>query len=166
MSDISDQKQKRPQVAVRCLDDENGEASSGLSDSAPTPVSGQWPTEPQPLTKDQYYDWLSTAYDIFLCAIPVFLAVKTTLCIVAEHLDKSHRGYSIDQLTPLTGFLIKFNEQVCFVPELSRSLSSPIFLTLPIASHSLHYRFRHDHVHSCASICSLQGTRRRVHHRS
>lgn len=52
------------------------------------------------------------AYDIALCVIPFALMAKAILCIVASVIDRVHSGYAIDEVSNLTLYLIKFNQQV------------------------------------------------------
>lgn len=115
----------------------------------------QWPVEPGSLVADRQYDIFMTVYDSFLCAIPLFLIAKTSLCIYAHNLDKYHSGYTIDAVSRLTIFLLNFNDQVSLRHVLPPLLAS---LTNVQARHCLHDSFRYYHVHPCQTTGSLQST--------
>lgn len=112
----------------------------------------QWPIEPGSIVADRRYDIFMTIYDIFLCAIPLFLIAKTSLCIYAHQLDKYNSGYSIDAVSQLTTLLLNFNDQVSWHHKLPPPLTS---LTHEQACHCLYDSLRHYNVHPCQAIGSL-----------
>ncbi len=71
-----------------------------------------WPTEPESLTSTRAYDIGMNLYDVFLCALPTILIIKTSLCIVAQRIDGQLNEYTIDFVSPLTTALLFVNEQV------------------------------------------------------
>lgn len=100
-----------PLVTVSCS--ETHPKDCLIADQTTQAVTLQsWPVEPAPLAADPTYDILMDIYDSFLCAIPLFLIAKTSLCIYAHHIDKENRGNYIDQVSRLTTFLLNFNDQV------------------------------------------------------
>jgi hypothetical protein len=72
----------------------------------------RWLPEPQELEIDAKSRRLLTAFDAFLIAIPILLMVKIVLCMVASVIDRKHQDASIDAVSNLTIFLVKFNSQV------------------------------------------------------
>lgn len=86
--------------------------SSVPSQKGQAVTPGQWPIEPGSLAADRHYDILMNVYDTFLCAIPLFLIAKTSLCIFAHQLDIENRGLMVDRVSSLTIFLLRFNDQV------------------------------------------------------
>jgi hypothetical protein len=75
-------------------------------------LPAQWPAEPHPLAPEPKDERWLLAYDIALCVIPFALMAKAILCIVASVIDRVHSGYAIDEVSNLTLYLIKFNQQV------------------------------------------------------
>jgi hypothetical protein len=72
----------------------------------------EWPNRPHPLKPPSKTEMLLDAFDISLIAITVALIVKAALCIVASHVDKQNHGYTIDQASMLSRYLIQFNRRV------------------------------------------------------
>lgn len=73
----------------------------------------RWLTRPKSLASGKPMELAMHIYDGLLCAISIALIVKTTLCIVAHHLEKVHGGdIDIRNTTSLTLSLVRVNEQV------------------------------------------------------
>jgi hypothetical protein len=71
-----------------------------------------WAAEPKHLRADVTSERLMLVFDIFLIAIPAVLIIKIILCLIAYGIDKWKRNISIETVSPLSVFLVKFNEQV------------------------------------------------------
>lgn len=70
------------------------------------------PMQGAALTEDRWWELFYDIYDSFLIAIAVVLLVKTSLCVYAYNKDKYSRGLSLDAVSRMTVYLIRFNEQV------------------------------------------------------
>lgn len=72
-----------------------------------------WPMQPKPLVSRKPMEAAMDVYDVLLCAIPIALIVKTTLCIVAHRREKIYGGdFDIRLTTSLTLSLVSLNKQV------------------------------------------------------
>ncbi|EXJ73738.1 uncharacterized protein A1O5_03500 [Cladophialophora psammophila CBS 110553] len=71
-----------------------------------------WPSEPKPLANNPFNEITLDMYDVCLCLIPVALMVKIGLCLYAEKQDSYNTAYFIDEVSMLTTYLIRFNNQL------------------------------------------------------
>jgi hypothetical protein len=98
------------QAPFERIRESNSRHGSGPEDENVRPQ--EWFSDPKQLQADAKAEYLASAYDGFLIAIPVVLITKTILCIVASRLDRWHQNVEIGAVTHLTIFLVGFNGQV------------------------------------------------------
>ncbi|KIY03227.1 uncharacterized protein Z520_01694 [Fonsecaea multimorphosa CBS 102226] len=92
---------------------ELNQSNASLPNSRQDPwIPTAWPSDPKPLANDRINEILLDLYDVGLCLIPIALMVKIGLCLKAESMDDEDEGYFIDEVGPLTTYLIRFNGQL------------------------------------------------------
>lgn len=91
--------------------------------NGPLPAPGQlkrsatiaphkWPSQPEQLKETRGLRIALNLWDLFFCAMPVGLIVKTTLTIVAHARDGRLDHRTLDYVSSLTTGLLYVNEQV------------------------------------------------------
>lgn len=108
-------------VAIAAIETDS---NSSIPDTkSPSPAPGQlkraatiapqkWPSEPEELKETCGMRIALDLWDLFFCALPVGLMVKTTLCIIAHSRDGKLDHTTLDYVSSMTTGLLYVNEQV------------------------------------------------------
>lgn len=73
----------------------------------------KWPSQPEQLKETRGVRIALDLWDLFFCALPIALLVKTTLCIVAHSRDGKLDHRTLDYVSSLSTGLLYVNDQVC-----------------------------------------------------
>ncbi|MBA7492480.1 hypothetical protein ES702_03030 [subsurface metagenome] len=102
--------------------DSSNPSTDDLNTPAPAPgqlkrsatiAPSKWPSQPEQLKETRGMRIALDAWDLFFCAMPIGLLIKTTLTIVAHARDGKLDHRTLDYVSPLTTGLMYVNDQVC-----------------------------------------------------